>query len=149
MTSDDSGRLTIPPKQIQCGRDTRNSGQRRKSPHSIYTYIDVFRRSHNYHTGLDPSGGDGNRTPTALTGIQVAVGIGWLVDGSHRISTTAQLRRTWKCRALGCVYPRGLRRSPHGSLKQIHHEEFADGDKERPTASSKIMLKQTDSGIQQ
>jgi hypothetical protein len=43
----------------------------------------------------------------------------------------------------------GLRRDPHGSVKQIHHEELEDGDKERPSAFSKIMLKQTDSGIQQ
>jgi hypothetical protein len=43
----------------------------------------------------------------------------------------------------------GLRRDPHGSVKQIHHEELKDGDKERPSAFPKIMLKQTDSGIQQ
>ena len=43
----------------------------------------------------------------------------------------------------------GLRRDPHGSVKQIHHEELEDGDKERPDASLKIKLKQTDSGIQQ
>ena len=43
----------------------------------------------------------------------------------------------------------GLRRDPHGSVKQIHHEELEDGEKERPSASPKIMLKQTDSGIQQ
>jgi hypothetical protein len=34
-------------------------------------------------------------------------------------------------------------------VKQIHHEELEDGDKERPSAFPKIMLKQTDSGIQQ
>jgi len=43
----------------------------------------------------------------------------------------------------------GLRRDPHGSVKQIHNEELEDGDEERPSAFSKIMLKQTDSGIQQ
>ena len=43
----------------------------------------------------------------------------------------------------------GLRRDPHGSVKQIHHEELEDGDKERPSAFPEIMLKQTDSGIQQ
>ena len=43
----------------------------------------------------------------------------------------------------------GLRRDPHGSVKQIHHAELEDGDKERPSAFPKIMLKQTDSGIQQ
>src|ERR1700730_9512006 len=43
----------------------------------------------------------------------------------------------------------GLIRDPHGSVKQIHHEELEDGDKERPSAFPKIMLKQTDSGIQQ
>ena len=43
----------------------------------------------------------------------------------------------------------GLRRDPHGSVKQIHHEELEDGDKEWPSAFPKIMLKQTDSGIQQ
>ena len=43
----------------------------------------------------------------------------------------------------------GLRGDPHGSVKQIHHEELEDGDQERPSAFPKIMLKQTDSGIQQ
>jgi hypothetical protein len=43
----------------------------------------------------------------------------------------------------------GLRRDRHGSVKQIHHEELEDGDKKRPSAFPKIMLKQTDSGIQQ
>ena len=43
----------------------------------------------------------------------------------------------------------GLRRDPQGSVKQIHHEELETGDKERPSAFPKIMLKQTDSGIQQ
>ena len=38
---------------------------------------------------------------------------------------------------------------PHGSAKQIYHEELDDGDKELPSAFPKIMLKQTDSGIQQ
>jgi len=42
----------------------------------------------------------------------------------------------------------GLRRDPHGYVKQIHHEELEDGEKERPSAFPKIMLKQTDSGIQ-
>jgi hypothetical protein len=40
----------------------------------------------------------------------------------------------------------GLRRDPQGSVKQIHHEELEDGEKERPSAFPKIMLKQTDSG---
>jgi len=43
----------------------------------------------------------------------------------------------------------GLRRDPHGSVKQIHHEELEDGNKERPSEFPQIMLKQTDSGIQQ
>jgi hypothetical protein len=43
----------------------------------------------------------------------------------------------------------GLRRDPHGTVKQIHHQELEDGDKERPSAFPKIMFKQTDSGIQQ
>src|SRR5712671_3440222 len=43
----------------------------------------------------------------------------------------------------------GLRRDPHGSVKQIHHEELENGDKERPSGFPKILLKQTDSGIQQ
>src|SRR4029077_748828 len=43
----------------------------------------------------------------------------------------------------------GLRRDPHGYVKQIHHEELENSDKERPSAFPKIMLKQTDSGIQQ
>ena len=43
----------------------------------------------------------------------------------------------------------GLRPDPHGSVMQIHHEELEGGEKERPSAFPKIMLKQTDSGIQQ
>ena len=42
----------------------------------------------------------------------------------------------------------GLRRDPHGYVKQIHHEELEDGEKERPSPFPKIMLKQTDSDIQ-
>jgi hypothetical protein len=42
----------------------------------------------------------------------------------------------------------GLRRDPHGSVKQIHHGELEDGEKERPSEFPQIMLKQTDSGIQ-
>jgi hypothetical protein len=42
----------------------------------------------------------------------------------------------------------GLRRDPHGSVKQMHHEELEDAEKERPNAFPKIMLKQTDSRIQ-
>jgi hypothetical protein len=34
-------------------------------------------------------------------------------------------------------------------VKQIHREELEDGDKERPSAFPKIMLKQADSGILQ
>jgi hypothetical protein len=33
-------------------------------------------------------------------------------------------------------------------VKQIHHKELKDGDEERSSAFPKIMLKQTDSGIQ-
>ena len=44
---------------------------------------------------------------------------------------------------------RGLPCDPHGTVKQIEHEELEDGDKERPSAFSEIMLKQTDSGIQE
>jgi hypothetical protein len=36
-----------------------------------------------------------------------------------------------------------------GPDPEIHHEELEDGDKQRPSAFPKIMLKQTDSGIQQ
>src|SRR5580692_580599 len=50
---------------------------------------------------------------------------------------------------MAAVSALGLRRDPHGSMKQIHHEELEDGDRERPSAFPKIMLKQTDSGIQQ
>jgi hypothetical protein len=42
----------------------------------------------------------------------------------------------------------GLRRDPHGYVKQIHHEELEDGEKERPSPFPKILLKQTDSDIQ-
>jgi len=38
---------------------------------------------------------------------------------------------------------------PHGSMKQIDHEDLEDGDKERPSVFPKIMLKPTNSGIQQ
>jgi hypothetical protein len=41
----------------------------------------------------------------------------------------------------------GLRRDPHGSVKQIHHEELEDGEKERPGAFPQIMLKQTETLI--
>jgi hypothetical protein len=43
----------------------------------------------------------------------------------------------------------GLQLDPHRSVKQIHHEELEDGDQERPSAFPQILLKQTDSGIQQ
>jgi len=33
-----------------------------------------------------------------------------------------------------------LRRDPHEPVKLIHHEELEDGDKERPSALSKITL---------
>ena len=42
----------------------------------------------------------------------------------------------------------GLRCGPHGCVKQIHHEELEDGEKERPSDFPKITLIQTDSGIQ-
>src|ERR1700734_261945 len=42
----------------------------------------------------------------------------------------------------------GLRCDPHGFVKQIHHEELEDGDKERPSAFPKIMPIQADSGIE-
>jgi hypothetical protein len=34
-------------------------------------------------------------------------------------------------------------------VKQVHHEELENSDKERPSAFPRIVLKQTDSGIQQ
>jgi hypothetical protein len=34
----------------------------------------------------------------------------------------------------------GLRRDPHGSVKQIHHEELKGGEKERPGAFPQIIL---------
>src|SRR5258708_4047157 len=43
----------------------------------------------------------------------------------------------------------GLRRDSHGSVKQVHHKELKDGEKERPSEFPQIMLKQTYSGIQQ
>jgi hypothetical protein len=48
----------------------------------------------------------------------------------------------------GAFIPLGLRRDPHGYVKQIHHEELEDGEKERPSPFPKITLKQTDSSIQ-
>ena len=63
------------------------------------------------------------------------------------ISFTEQLGRTWKCLS-GRLSALGLRRDPHGYVKQIHHEELKDGDRERPSTFPRIMLKQTDSGIQ-
>jgi hypothetical protein len=41
-----------------------------------------------------------------------------------------------------------LWRDPPASVKQIHHDELEDGNKERPSAFPGIMLKQTDSSIQ-
>jgi hypothetical protein len=46
------------------------------------------------------------------------------------------------------VYASGLGRDPQGFVKQKHHEELENGDKERPTAFPWITIKQTDSGIQ-
>ena len=34
-------------------------------------------------------------------------------------------------------------------MKQIHHEELENGEKERPCKLPQIMLKQADSGIEQ
>ena len=48
----------------------------------------------------------------------------------------------------GAFIPLGLRRDPHGYVKQIHHDELEDGEKERPSPFPKITLKQTDSSIQ-
>jgi hypothetical protein len=64
-------------------------------------------------------------------------------------SITAQLGLTWKYRAVARSSALGLRRDPHGSVKQIDDEELEDGNKERPGAFPQIMLKQTDSDIQQ
>jgi len=50
--------------------------------------------------------------------------------------------------AIALRQPLGLRRDPHRYVKQVHHEELEDGEKERPSPFPKIMLKQTDSGIQ-
>src|SRR5258706_5731711 len=75
-----------------------------------------------------------------------------LVDSSgvtRCISFTAQLGLTWKYRAVARSFTLGLWRDPHGSVKQIDHEELEDGEKERPSEFPKNMLKQTDSGIQQ
>ena len=43
----------------------------------------------------------------------------------------------------------GLRGDPHGFVKQIHHRKLENGDKMRPGGFATIMLKQTDTGIQQ
>src|ERR1700729_3119733 len=56
---------------------------------------------------------------------------------------------TWKYRAVARSSTLGFWRDPHGSVKQIDHEELEDGNKQRPSAFPQIMLKQTDSGIQQ
>src|ERR1700693_5631869 len=75
-----------------------------------------------------------------------------MVDSSgvpRCISFTAQLGLTWKYRAVARSSALGLWRDPHGSVKQIDHEELEDGNKERPSAFPQIMLKQADSGIQQ
>jgi hypothetical protein len=34
----------------------------------------------------------------------------------------------------------GLRREQHGSVKQIHHEELEDGNKERPNRKSNFEI---------
>jgi hypothetical protein len=51
--------------------------------------------------------------------------------------------------AIGSAVSQERCRRPHGSVKQIHREELEDGNKERPGEFAQIMLKQTDSGIQQ
>src|SRR5580698_6783888 len=43
----------------------------------------------------------------------------------------------------------GLRGDPHGFVKRIHHKKLENGDKKRSGGFATIMLKQTDSGIQQ
>src|SRR5580698_1838135 len=43
----------------------------------------------------------------------------------------------------------GLRGDPHGFVKQIHHKKLENGDKKRPGGFARIMLKQTDTGVQQ
>ena len=47
------------------------------------------------------------------------------------------------------LFALGLRRDPHGSVKQMHYEELEDGDQERPSVFPNIMLEQTYPGIQQ
>src|SRR5260370_8820426 len=42
----------------------------------------------------------------------------------------------------------GLRRDPHGYVKQIHHEELVDCEKKRPTEFPQLLLKPTDSAYQ-
>src|SRR5271170_7862993 len=63
------------------------------------------------------------------------------------IETIAGLTRTYRAVARSSTF--GLWRDPHGSVKQVDREELEDGNKERPSAFPQIMLKQTDSGIQQ
>ena len=78
--------------------------------------------------------------------------MGWFDNLCLRYACPASPRNWAKLEAPGRrvrLSALGLRRDPHGSVKQIHHEELDDGDKERPSAFPKIMLKHTDSGIQQ
>src|ERR1700689_956260 len=72
------------------------------------------------------------------------------------VRTVYRVPGTLGCKQAQPVSPQGLslsaldlRGNPHGFLKQIHHEELEDSDKERPSAFPRIMLEQTDSGIQQ
>src|SRR5580700_2977938 len=72
------------------------------------------------------------------------------INAARRSHTTNRLRRTnpaggGRSTTMLRLSALGLRRDPHGSVKQIHHEELEDGEKERPSEFPKIMLKQTDS----
>ena|SRR5579864_1067894 len=81
-----------------------------------------------------------------------------LIDCSHESkfpNSSWTLRKARALRTAASIFIRlrmisgSIRRDPHGSVKPIHHEELEDRDKERPSAFPKIMLKQTDSSIQQ
>jgi hypothetical protein len=66
----------------------------------------------------------------------------------RNVARSKEARWAWLPGRSARSWPLGLRRDPHGSVKQIHRQELKDGKKERPSGFPQIMLKQTDSGIQ-
>ena len=91
---------------------------------------------------------------------ELSFGGGAVNQGSIHLRQRARLRKAtqrgttrhaaaWLPGRSARSWPLGLRRDPHGSVKQIDRQELKDGNKEGSSGFPQIMLKQTDSGIQQ